>query len=179
MRYSQNYCLLQWDYSVLFTNTFFVAFTLLYMLSIHHHLSFEWMNECGFQTNMDSAGLSSPLVPLDRKGCICHCVKWQIHPSLSKVTSCKLIYTVVEQTWRRVHNQSTISIDPSQSRRLSGGATSKTISATLPMRSTIWVDRCEITAASFDKQSAKYDQEGAISRHKTLNQCWFNVGPAS
>ena len=26
------------------------------------------------------------LVPLDMKGCICHLVKWQIHPFMSKVT---------------------------------------------------------------------------------------------
>ena len=27
------------------------------------------------------------LVPLDMKGCICHFVKWQMHPFISKKTS--------------------------------------------------------------------------------------------
>ena len=28
------------------------------------------------------------IVPLDMKGCICHFVKWQIHPFISKGTKC-------------------------------------------------------------------------------------------
>ena len=30
--------------------------------------------------------LTNIIVPLDMKGCICHFVKWQIHPSISKGT---------------------------------------------------------------------------------------------
>ena len=28
-------------------------------------------------------------VPLNMKGCICHFIKWQIHPFISKVTTCR------------------------------------------------------------------------------------------
>ena len=48
------------------------------------------------------SGLSiyRPLLPLDMKGCICHFVKWQIHPFITKWTNCHpnyyLILTVIE-----------------------------------------------------------------------------------
>ena len=35
------------------------------------------------------------IVPLDMKGCICHFVKWQIHPFISKGTiDCALANTI-------------------------------------------------------------------------------------
>ena len=35
---------------------------------------------------------TEPIVPLDMKGCICHCKKWQIHPFISKGTQCANVW---------------------------------------------------------------------------------------
>ena len=46
-------------------------------------------------------------VPLDKKGCICHFTKWQIHPFISKVTICICWYITTISTVRMIYSGNT------------------------------------------------------------------------
>ena len=53
----------------------------------------SWPDLCGEGLKVRHEISVNNIVPLDIKRCICHFVKWQIHPFISKVTTCSLCLT--------------------------------------------------------------------------------------